>query len=147
MTDRLKLKPIKVLAKGTLDDYDKKVLVAKVQELQSDAKNNEDFIKQQIAEYEKNNGGKRPSDNEIVQMGVDLATEKSTNLVVEKGGMFTADKQLYLSDVQTKKWGYSHYDVLNDSGYIRFYNPDGSYVDVHSVDVNKKIQDERGAGY
>ena len=47
MTDRLKLKPIKVLAKGTLDDYDKKVLVAKVQELQSDAKNNEDFIKQQ----------------------------------------------------------------------------------------------------
>ena len=53
MTDRLKLKPIKVLAKGTLDDYDKKVLVAKVQELQSDAKNNEDFVKQQIAEYEK----------------------------------------------------------------------------------------------
>ena len=105
------------------------------------------LLKQQVAEYEKANNGQRPSDNEIVQMGVNLATEKSTNLVVEKGGMFTADKQLYLSDVQTKKWGYSHYDVLDGTGYIRFYNSDGSYVDVHSVDVYKKIQDERSAGY
>ena len=105
------------------------------------------LLKQQVAEYEKANNGQKPSDNEIVQMGVNLATEKSTELVVEKGGWFSDDKKLYLSDVQVKKWGYSHYDVLNDSGYIRFYNPDGSYVDVHSVDVNKKIQDERGAGY
>lgn len=54
LTDKLKLKPIRVLAKSTLEDYDKRnVLITKVQELQECAKNNEDFIREQIADYEK----------------------------------------------------------------------------------------------
>lgn len=51
--DKMKLKPIKVLTKGTLDDYDKKELVLRLQALQNDSKSNEEFIKEQVLSYEK----------------------------------------------------------------------------------------------
>jgi len=70
--DRMKLKPIKVLAKGTLDDYDKKELVLRVQALQNDAKNNEDFIKEQIGNYEVTikelNSKIREENNRVLQL-------------------------------------------------------------------------------
>lgn len=70
--DRMKLKPIKVLAKGTLDDYDKKELVLRVQALQNDAKNNEDFMKEQIGNYELTikelNSKIREENNRVLQL-------------------------------------------------------------------------------
>ena len=102
MTDRLKLKPIKVLAKGTLDDYDKKVLVAKVQELQSDAKNNEDFIKQQIAEYEKL----------IKDLNLKVKVE------VDRNEQLQRNLTLFVTDEYTKKQILRLYAMGNSTTYI-----------------------------
>jgi len=105
------------------------------------------LLKEEIAKYKKENNGQSPSYNEIIQMGVDLATEKSTELIVKKGGLFSDDIKLYLSDVQVKKWGYTHYDVLQNLGFIRFYDEKGKYQDEYFTDVYNKIQAERSAGY
>ena len=102
MTDRLKLKPIKVLAKGTLDDYDKKVLVAKVQELQSDAKNNEDFVKQQIAEYEKL----------IKELNLKVKVE------VDRNEQLQRNLTLFVTDEYTKKQILRLYAMGNSTTYI-----------------------------
>ena len=102
MTDRLKLKPIKVLAKGTLDDYDKKVLVAKVQELQSDAKNNEDFVKQQIAEYEKL----------IKDLNLKVKVE------VDRNEQLQRNLTLFVTDEYTKKQILRLYAMGNSTTYI-----------------------------
>jgi len=113
--DKMKLKPIKVLTKGTLDDYDKKELVLRLQALQNDSKSNEEFIKEQIAEYE----------SEIKELKLRLREEQ---LTVEK---LQTRLTFFVTDESIKK------EIL------RLYAKGNSSIQIHKVlNETKKISVE-----
>ena len=103
MIDKLKLKPIKTLSKSTLENnYDKADLVTKCQLLQDEAKNNEEFIKQQIAEYEKL----------IKDLNLKVKVE------VDRNEQLQRNLTLFVTDEYTKKQILRLYAMGNSTTYI-----------------------------
>lgn len=99
------------------------------------------LLKQKIADYQKENGGQMPGYDEVIGMGKELAAEQSTGMIGHYG--WFKDDVLKLSDLEVRKWGYTGYEPLQGTGYIRFYKGDNSYVDVATSTVWDKIQSEK----
>lgn len=99
------------------------------------------LLKQKISDYQKENGGNSPGFNDVIEMGRDLATQQSTGMIGNYG--FLRDDVLSLSPVQVKSWGYTGYEPLPGTNYIRFYKENNQYVDVATSTVWDKIQSEK----